>query len=605
MKKTEGGFTQSASPTSGLTNYDLAGQKGRKRKKKVERLVGPVKTRRRKRRSRDEQAPLLKKPEESYVGKSAGERADVTNLRKVRMMDENIKLMLAALGKSVESIQAAPEGHQEELLKTTYAQFGQAVTDYISGPELAKSASHVAGVSQALAAVEAVMDNFDALARPEDDPAMLSELHAWYEDGMGMLSDMAGGAPAMMEDEEEFLKGGMGEEYFMGKSKDGYAEYDEEEMEEEGDDVLMGKANFPTNSVGSKHTDDATSPKPVDADAPPLDYAAMLDEDTDDISEHEDSQVNARYATSVAKTVRSLLKEGGFSEGLDEDEAEELEDEVMKFARNIAKTSRAQVRKAEGHTDFKPEKVLDDDGMAPEDKHMEEAIEREVSKFAKSLSRIMKSSGGNMTKMPPQMQQGGQAPAQQAPAQQMSEPEVISRLAEAIIDQAGAMEGGDMGQQAPAPAPAQAGNEAFKMADGNGSLTEGSAPDEKDAKADADHHDDDNTPKVNLAAEKSAKDALSKVYGGQFASSGIAAQVASLMEKNATLENAVVALAKSQAAPAKGAVMAMEKSADSAFGGKSESELAKVAERLEKLSDEDRTRELTKLALSNPRPAYR
>lgn len=600
MKKTEGGFTQSTSPTSGLTNYDLAGQKGRKRKKKVERLVGPVKTRRRKRRSRDEQAPLLKKPEGSYVGKSAGERADVTNLRKVRMMDENIKVMLAALGKSVESIQAAPEGQQEELLKTTYAQFGQAVNDYISGPELAKSASHVAGVGQALAAVEAVMDNFDALARPEDDPAMLSELKAWYEDGMAMLSDMAGGAPAMMED-EEFLKGGMGDEYFMGKSEDGYAEYDEKEIEEEGDDVLMGKADFPTNSVDSKHTDDATSPKPVDADAPPLDYAAMLDEDTDDISEHEDSEVNARYATSVAKTVRSLLKEGGFSEGLDEDEAEELEDEVMKFARNIAKTSRAQVRKAEGHTDFKPEKVLDDDGMAPEDKHMEEAIEREVSKFAKSLSRIMKSSGGDLTKMPPQMQQGGQAPAQQAPAQ-MSEPEVISRLAEAIIDQAGAMGGGaEMGQQAPAPT----GNEAFKMADGNGSLTEGSAPEEKDAKTDADHHDDDNTPKVNLAAEKSAKDALSKVYGGQFASSGIAAQVASLMEKNATLENAVLALAKSQAAPAKGAVMAMEKSADGTFGGKSEGELAKVAERLEKLSPEDRTRELTKLALSNPRPAYR
>lgn len=587
-----GGWHQSTSATSGLTNYDLR--------------VSPTARRYGRRARRGGKTLLL-----------------ATDFKKVNGMNTQLDLMLQALAKSVSSILEAPVKNRRELLQKTCSQFRKAATSYIEdglekayrageGSSLSKSIgkrrlrkdhSEIQVMASVLAQVEDLMGR---LARNSyDNPALLTALQSWMADGAVLLSDMASSGvpsnPAPVYDEYE----------------DGGVPMTPDQIEGEVE-------KFARNLVHKLRKAEGVDEDFDDEDFEQIDLEDMrLDDDEDDEDEEgdEEDQVE-KFARVIAKEMRKAVgtkakkipgaksksdNDLGFdlddfpgdypiegdmtditdtdaSQVLDDDEvtgnrkgSPNLEAEVRKFARRLARQMQKsvdveaeEIPDAEDESDNDLDFDLDEDpdgddpvegdmtGIA--DPHASQVpegsevsgegryspeLEEEVAKYARKIARRLSKQSPPPQSMAPEAAPGNEMQDQEL---DLDSPEVIGRLSAAIFEEAAKMKQG--GEEAPpeaAPAPME--NQGFqKMA--------GSNPD-----------------RFQQALQKAASNVLQQ------------------MRKNTP-------------APAKGVVKRVVSKSDDTtdlakmYGGVN---IEAEAERLEKLSPEARAAELIKFAHQNPR----
>lgn len=287
-------------------------------------------------------------------------------------MDEDLKVMLNALLKSIASIDGAPRDQQNGLRKQSLRQFGKAVEGYVvdrvtndliktTGGKLTKGMGHVASVAQVLGMVEQILMNFDKLgsvAQADVDPTVAkAALEAWYEDGRALLHMLiGGGSPVPNLSVDEALE-------------------------------RFAKATVPAgvDDIDARHTDDSVHPVDPDEKVVP-EEGEQIEDDPDD----------AAVLEQVVKSIAKVLKAEGAQ--ADEDEEDDM-------------------KKDNGQPDLKQEEVLEEDGRSAEEKAQEEQIKQIAKMLAKRL-------GPQIRKM------------RKADDGTMSQKDVITRLAEATIKEA-------------------------------------------------------------------------------------------------------------------------------------------------------------------------
>lgn len=578
-----GGWHQSASATSGLTNYDLR---------------VPSTARRRGRRARRGSETLLL----------------ATDFGKVYGMDTQLDLMIRALGKSVVSILDAPVSNRRDLLKKTVSQFRSAAVDYIEeglakaysagegsalakrmGRTLRKDHNDIQSMASILAQVEDLMGR---LARNSyDKPELLTALQGWMAEGSALLSEMAnagvvesaaGAAPVdypevegdAVDIEAEVEKFARSLSRKLRKAAEESNEDDDFDFEDEDDDIEEEVEKFAR--VIARKLQKAVDTEGEDIEEPGEIADNDLDFDLDEDPDYDDPRLGDMV--DIAPTEAYQVPDDDEVTGAAQ-YSPDLEAEVEKFARVIARKLYKAVDKqaekieepgetADNDLDFDLDEDPDEDDPVEgdmtgiSDPHASRTLEddevtgvaqyspdleAEVAKFVRRIAHKM--SAGHMRKQSLPMQAGGgpnppmQGEDMESQQVQLDSPEIIGRLSAAIFDEAAKLKQEAQQEQAQPQSPMAQGNPMDNQ--GFGKLAGGD---------------------LNGLLRKAAQNVLSEL--------------------------------KNTPAPAKGVLRkVVSKTDDAADLAKSYGiDLEAEAERLEKMDPESRAAELIKFAHRNPRP---